>query len=248
MGAVLGGLYSLVILAPNLSFLVTYIGKFFCAMVIVFSVFGFHSISFFAKTVGVFFFSNLLFLGIILGLWMIFKPKGAVINNGLVYFGISAKVLIVTALFAYLITTLIIRIYNHTVSSKQIFYLTVFCGEKKLNLLAFSDSGNNLKEPFSDYPVIVADKNALCDFGKEKGVRLIPFETISGKGLLEGFKPDKVIIKANGKEKEITDVYVAYSSADFSKKDFSAILNPKILSMWGYCYVWKNSDVFQKTV
>lgn len=109
---------------------------------------------------------------------MIFKPKGVVINNSTVYFDVPAKILLVSAFVAYLITTAAIKIYNNKISKKELYCLSVYINGKSVKFFAFADSGNNLKEPFSDYPVIVADKNLF------KGVecsRVIPVTTVSGE-------------------------------------------------------------------
>lgn len=57
------------------------------------------------------------------------------------------------ALAAYVISILIIKIYNYTISKKEIYSLTIVAGDEQTHLFAFLDSGNKLKEPFSDYPV-----------------------------------------------------------------------------------------------
>lgn len=50
---------------------------------------------------------------------MLFKPEGIVINNSTVYFDISASTLLICAFIAYVISALIIRIYNGRISKKS---------------------------------------------------------------------------------------------------------------------------------
>ncbi|MGN0521087.1 MAG: sigma-E processing peptidase SpoIIGA [Eubacterium sp.] len=225
IGAALGGLYSLVILFDELNFLVSFFGKIAAALVIVFAAFGFKRLYLYIKAAAIFFFSNMLFLGIMLALWFAFKPQGITVKNNVVYFDISAKLLLISAALAYIISVAVVKIYNHTVAKKEIYSLTVFKNNRQIHMFAFLDSGNKLREPFSDYPVIIADKSKL-DFDEE---RIIPYNTVGGEGVLKAFKPDKIILSSGKKKYETERVYIALSTVD--SKDFSAILNPEILNI-----------------
>lgn len=223
--AFVGGAYSLVILADELHFFVTAVGKIVVSALIVFIAFGFKRGTVFAKTLGIFYFANMLLLGIILAIWLIFKPDGIAIHNDVVYFDIPARILLISALAAYLISLAAVKIYNRTIGKNEIYSLTIFKDSQEVHLYAFADTGNKLKEPFSDYPVIVIDESKIS-FEPE---RIIPFNSVGGEGMLKAFKPDKVII-SNGKSMYETDrVYIAASSVE--SKDFSAILNPEIINI-----------------
>lgn len=225
LGAAFGGLYSLVILFDSLNFLISFFGKAAAALLIVLITFGFKRLYLYIKATLIFLFSNMLFLGIILAVRMAYKPDGIVLHNNTVYFDISAKVLLFSALLAYLISTAIIKLHNHTIAKKEIFSLTVYKNDEKIHMYAFLDSGNKLKEPFSNYPVIIADSNKLY-FEEE---RIIPYNTVGGEGVLKAFKPDKIVISSGKKSYETSRVYIALSTVD--SKDFSAILNPEILNI-----------------
>lgn len=221
----IGGAYSLVILVDELNFFVTAIGKIAVSALIVFIAFGFKRAVVFAKTLGIFYFSNMLLLGVILAIWLIFKPDGITIHNDVVYFDIPARILLISALAAYVISLAAVKLYNRTIGKNEIYSLTVLKNDKEVHVYAFADTGNKLKEPFSDYPVIVIDESKIS-FDTE---RIIPFNSVGGEGMLRAFKPDKIII-SNGKGSYETDrVYIALSSVD--SKDFSAILNPEIINI-----------------
>lgn len=224
-GAFVGGAYSLVIFAQDLHFLLTAAGKVLASAVIVFIAFGFKRLTEFLKCLGVFYLANMVLLGAVLGVWLIFRPDGIVINNDTVYFDIPAPTLLVCALFAYLISLAAVKIYNRTLGSRDIYSLTVFKNGIEKRMYAFADSGNKLREPFSDYPVIVVDKGKLT-FETE---RIIPFSTVGGEGTLRAFRPDKVIISSGKKSVETDKVYIAVSDVD--SKDFSAIINPEIINI-----------------
>ena len=85
-----GAAYSLVILFDELDFAVSLLGKLAAACLIVLIAFRRSGLKCFAKNTAIFFFVNFVFVGIMVGLWMIFKPAGIVINNSTVYFDVSA--------------------------------------------------------------------------------------------------------------------------------------------------------------
>ncbi len=224
LGSFVGGVYSLIIFAESINDFLSVLLKLAVSLLIVFSAFGFKRALPFFKALICFYFSNLIFLGVILAVWLTVKPDGIVINNDIVYFDIPASALLALALAAYIISILIIKLYNYTISKKEIYLLTVIKDEREYRFCAFLDSGNRLTEPFSGCPVIIADKNKIS----VKCERVIPFNTVGGEGLLEAFKADKIIV-SNGKNTfESESVYIALS--DVNSKDFSAILNPLLFN------------------
>lgn len=221
-----GALYALVILFDELSFAVSLLGKLAAGCIIVLIAFGCASVKGFLKNTAVFLFSNFVFVGIMVGLWMIFKPEGIVINNSTVYFDISASTLLICAFIAYIVSAVIIRLYNGRTSKKELYRITVLHMDMKYSFFAFADSGNNLREPFSDFPVIVADedlfKNVECS-------RVIPVSTVSGEGILKAFRPEMVVIETSRAKVETNRIYIALSGS-MKKGEYRGIINPKSLS------------------
>lgn len=221
-----GAAYSLVILFDELDFAVSLLGKLAAACLIVLIAFRRSGFKNFVKTTAIFFFVNFVFVGIMVGLWMIFKPSGIVINNSTVYFDVSASALLVSAFIAYVISAVIIRIYNNKTAKNELYNITVYYDGRKYSFFAFADSGNNLREPFSDFPVIVADENLFKDV---KCSRIIPVSTVNGEGILKAFKPEKVVISTSRGSGELSRVYIALSS-NVKKGEYQGIINPKSVS------------------
>ena len=121
IASVLGGLYSLVIIFDKLNFLLSAIGKIFASLLIVFVAFGFIRVWTYLKNFIIFYFSNVLFLGVISAICMFFSPKGMTVKNSNVYFDISATQLLVSAFCAYLVTYIIIKITNRTLAKGEIY-------------------------------------------------------------------------------------------------------------------------------
>lgn len=69
-----------------------------------------------------------------------------------------------------------------------------FKDRKKLSLIGFVDTGNNLYDPYKKRPVIIVHNKYI----KEDKYILVPYHTINGNGLLKCIKPDIIFIDGIG--------------------------------------------------
>lgn len=229
-GSVLGGLYSAVILIDDIPIYISFLSKILAAVLILLISFSFKRVKSFITVLLIFLFSNFLFLGIIIGGQMLFASDKIAVNNGAVYFDISARGLLLSAFLSYVLSCIIVRIYNRRLSAGEIYTLVIENNSKTVSLFALTDTGNKLKEPFSNYPVIIAKKDLLLPLIEENKARLIPASTVNSQSLLLSFKPDKVTVRTAKGSETIENVYVALSD-EINSKNFSAVLNPEILSV-----------------
>ncbi len=229
LASAIGGVYSFVILF-DLPTVVVALSKALAAGVIVAAAFRFLRVKSFLAAYAVFFFTNYVFLGIVYGLTLAFKTPYIMLDNGTVYVNIGARGLLASAFFAYIVSCLAVRIYNRRLAAGQIYTLTVENGGNTAKLYAFSDTGNKLREPFSDAPVIIADKRKVESLVAPDKVRIIPASTVNSNSFMLSFRPERVTVHtANGAE-ELQNVYIALSD-DMHSDTFSAIINPEILSV-----------------
>ena len=153
-----------------------------------------------------------LFSGINLLLINLFGINALVIN-GKVYYDINLLILTIFTGVFYLCLSLISNIVKMHKDTALIHKLTFSIGGKSFTLSVFLDTGNGLKEPFSGAPVILVSKRVLKGFAvKDENLRLIPYKTVKGEGLLYGFKPDFIEIDGVIREKEC---YIAPFEGDF---------------------------------
>lgn len=226
----LGGAYSLIILLDELPSYIVVLSKILVAVIMVLIAFSFYRVSSFVKTLGVFFFSSLVVLGVVVGIYFITKTNMIAINNSAVYFNISARGLLLSAFIAYILSCVIVRLHNRSLSKTEIYSVEITNNGDVLKLNALVDTGNKLREPFSNAPVIVVDKNKAEHLLGETATRFVPASTVSGEALLTAFKPEKIVIKSDSENEIIENAYVALSN-DVKIDGFSAIINPEILSV-----------------
>lgn len=231
LGAAVGGAYSMIILVPNMHFLLSAVLKVASAAVIILISFKIMTWKRYLKSVLFFFAASIIFVGIMIALWFTSKPNGMIINNSSVYFDIDAKVLILSALAAYIISSVVIKIHNKTAAKNQLYDVTVHNRGLEKTFRAFVDSGNKLREPFSNTPAVIVDGKLMSEMFDEEKMRVIPYHTIGGDGILNAFKPEWIVVSSGSGKQKIDNVYVALSDEKFKNGDFDGVINPDLLNI-----------------
>lgn len=245
LGEILGGIYSLYILAPELPWFISSVIKLFMSVTIIAATFGIKKPTQFFKILIYFYSVNFLFSGIMMAVWCWFKPNGMQVNNGVVYFNISPVILIISTIISYIIIEAINKIVNKRRLDHKIINLKIKFRTNQISITAKIDTGNFLKEPFSGLPVIVARETSvkpllpvntyeqIKDYSADKftdilnlKIRMIPFKTISEESVLPAFKPDCIKINESEVQKE---VYIALCEDKFMPQNADALINPEIL-------------------
>lgn len=232
IGAFIGAISSLIIFIPLPGFFLQFLYKILVAAAMTAAAFGCKPYKKFAGRLFVTFAVSFIFAGLMLAVWFLFSPAGMLFYNGIVYFHISALTLILTTTAAYLIVTLIERLFFSRISEKQLYDITIVVNGKALSTKALADTGSNLKEPFSGAPVVICDRmlaQKITPQEKEK-FRVIPCLTVTGEGLLEGFRPDYIEIAGENINIKTSDVYIAISREKIVG-EYQALLNPQILKL-----------------
>ena len=179
-------------------------------------------------------------------LWFMVMPKGLYIKNSVVYFNISPVIMIVTTLTAYIVIQGITKIVSKSVADTKRCKVSVMCNGNTCEFYGKTDTGNTLYEPFSHLPVIVVNEKAVKPIiGKEfdklidgeydtlaikKQYRLIPFQSVGGKGLLPSFMPDKIYIDNEECQQKI---YIAVCKDEIAGTAVQAMINPEIITKEG---------------
>lgn len=225
IGSAAGGIFALTALLPVLPFGLNILTDFIVAMLLIFITFGRCEIKAYIKRVLVFFTLSFLFGGIMIFVYLSFKPRGMGIYNDVIYFDISPVLLIALTLVCYYIMLLIKKL-TKSVYKSDIHNVEINIGGKSYIFNAKLDTGCNVKEPFSGKSVIIAEKEVFNDFVPDNTkVRMIPFKSLGGNGILRGFCADSIII--DGKAVD-NSVYIGLCENIF-KGDIKAIIPSELL-------------------
>lgn len=228
--ASLGALYSLSILLPEWNTALSLLIKLLMAASIVLAAFGWKGLKPFFRATAAFYIINFAFAGFMVAVWYFLAPQGLLIRNSMVYFDISPLMLIAMAVGCYLVITLIYRITGRQMPKELFCRVEVYCGEKMCCLVGKVDTGNTLREPFSGDPVMVAYEPKIASVIPPRdslNFRLVPFDAVSGGGVLEAFHPDRITIRCGKQICETDRLYIAVTKRKFG--EFDALLSPDLL-------------------
>lgn len=223
-GAFVGSLFSLLIFLPYMGAVAEILISFISAFIIVIVAFGTTKIM---KNTLTYIAVGFIYNGLMTSLWAFFKPKGMILNNSVVYFNISPLLFIFLTVIFYIL----IRLICYIISKKSKF--ADRCSLKFMNdnncieITALVDTGNSLKDPYTNKQVIITDdKTATLILGKLDMLSpiLLPVSSVEGDGLITAYPFKNVQI--NGQKS--MSVLLAVSKHGF-EDDYKAIVNPEIL-------------------
>lgn len=234
-----------------MGFFISILLKLVISSSIVLLAFSYVTFKVFLKQLFLFFAVSFCFAGVMLGIWLMFSPKGMTYYNGVVYFDISSFLLIITTIAAYAALTLANRFSKGGKLSKEIYAVTIYLGEAKVRLNGLVDTGNHLTEPFSGTPVVVCGVSELTPVLPEKlvgavldgkifsseiygfglRIRMVPYSNVSGSGVLPAFKADLMMIETASEKLRIENVYIGISAGKIGDERYSCLLTPELTGL-----------------
>lgn len=221
LGALLAGFSSLLIFIENLGMIMTIL-KILTAVITIVITFGIKPIRAFLRRLFFLFAITFIFGGFILAIYMFFEKDIMIYSNGIIYFDISMTFLIICSIISYIGITIIYKIMDKKAPSNKDYVVTIQNNGLNVTCTALMDTGNNLCEPFSGYPVILADKSVFNQLFCGEKIRLIPISTVNGESLIRAFKPEKVTIINWSTDK----IYIGESSVKL--EEYKVLLNINI--------------------
>lgn len=227
LGALFSSLTTPIIFMGFYTELISVLMKPFISSVAVIISFGFHDLKRFIVRSGMFWGLSMGLCGAMLGIEYLLDPQNLIIYRDTLYLNISPVNLIIFTLGAYIILSVYDKLKGqHTLHCKTV-NVTIFTPDNtRLDFESAIDTGLNLKEPFSGLPVIMAEKSLIKHtyIPREK-MRIIPFSTASGDGIVYGFKPNKMLL--NG-QKTKCDCYIAITENKL-KGEIKSIMGEELI-------------------
>lgn len=152
----------------------------------------------------------------------ILKINTYTINN-FTYKKVMLSILIIFILF----DRTVVYVKERKNISKYIYHIEVVDDGKPIMLNALFDTGNELREPVTNLPVVIVEKSSLCINLDKKEKYYIPFSTVSGNASnMVAFKPEKLYIYDNKDEKKLENAFIALTDKKLSKNnDYNALLS-----------------------
>ncbi len=219
LAAMVGGASSLLLLLENLGAFMTLL-KLLSAVLMSMIAFGVKPYKRLFKTTFWLLLICFVFGGVTFAVYIFTETDIMLFNNGIVYFDVNITFLVICSAIAYVVITIISKLIDKKAPASKEYYIKIQSERKSVSCQSLMDTGNNLREPFSNYPVILVDKDIFCDlFDEDEKLRLIPVSTVSGETLLRAHKPLYIEIG----EFKTNEVYIAESLAPLD--EYKIILN-----------------------
>ena len=219
VAAMVGGVSSLLLFIENLGLIMTAL-KVFSAVLMSVIAFGAKPFKRLLKTTFWLLFICFIFGGLTFAIYIFTDTDIMIFSNGIVYFDVDITFLVVCSAIAYVVITIISKFIDKKAPASKEYYIKIQSERKTVSCQGLMDTGNNLREPFSNYPVVLVDKDMFCDlFDEDDKLRLIPVSTVSGETILRAHKPISLEIG----EFKTNEVYIAESLAPLD--EYKIILN-----------------------
>ena len=258
LSALIGAVYSVFMFFPDMSFVYSTGAKLIFSCFAVAVAYNIYGVRLYFKALGLFYLTTFCFGGGVFALCSftgIGAATGAVISNGIFYINLPWQLLFVSVGGSYIILRIVWASLRSRLSKENMFIgISIFLDGKRADVNALIDTGNALYDPLTSAPVIVAEYSKIKELLPENTaemlegetelsdrlwhgqtslkLRLIPFSSLGReRGMLIGFKPDKVVFYQNEQTSERQNIIVGIYSKRLTKDgSYSALLHPEVIA------------------
>ena len=245
ISSIFGGIYAIVSYLNIIPIYSNFFMKILLSIIMVYIAFNPQNYKKMLKTILLFYLTSFVMGGCALALLYIINPQNINFENGVLIGTYPLKVTIIAGIIGFIVIQIAFRINKRQVKKKDMYCkLDVVINKKIAKIKAYVDTGNMLKEPITNIPVIIVEKEKIknlinIDLDKIIGgdsqninkikFRIIPFNSIGKQnGMLIGIKPDFVKVMFEDNEKYIEDVIIGIYDKKINK-EYSALIGLELL-------------------
>ncbi|WP_035290784.1 sigma-E processing peptidase SpoIIGA [Clostridium sp. KNHs214] len=222
----LGAFYVVILLYFKFNFLSLLPMKLLVAFAMIIIAYKSKSFKFYLKALAVFISYSMLLAGICLFSQLNNKE---ILNMGDVFLeGFSYKKLILCSMIIYIfINRMVVYIRDRKLLKTLVYNVEIVTDKYNKLIKAFLDTGNELREPVTNLPVIIVEKNQLPNIKQCKDKLYITYKAVNGQcGRMEAFKPAYINIYKEDFKEEKKQVIIALCDTKLSKdNDYNALLS-----------------------
>ena len=259
LGGSLGAIYSIMTYISTLQIYSNLILKIILSILIIYIAYNPQTVKQLWKSILIFYLTSFVFGGAAFALIYIVKPQEILMKNGLFLGTYPLKTVILAAVVAFIILITAFTIVKSKISKKDMFCeIEVELNNKIIETKAMIDTGNLLKEPITNTPVIILEHTLLYDcMPKEilnnlenilggdfeqipekikqeyvSKLKLIPFSSLGKQnGMLVGIKASKVKIVQEEQENEYENIIIGIYNKSLTKRgEYRALIGLELLN------------------
>ena len=252
LASILGAIYSIIAYMSILEMYSSVILKIILSVIIVYIAYNPQNVKNMWKYLVIFYMTSFVFGGAAFALIYIVKPQDILMKNGLFLGTYPLKTIILGTIVAFVVIVTSFKLVKSKISKKDMFCtIKININKVEIETKAMIDTGNLLKEPISNTPVIVVEHTLLYDCmpkeilnntesilgGDFKNIpedikreyipklKIIPFAS-PGKqnGMLVGIKPEKIEIINEQTEENKNAIIGIYNKSLTKKGEYNALI------------------------
>lgn len=257
VASLVGALYVVILFFPGLHMLYSVIMKFMLSMVMIIIAFSPYKLREFIKILILFYLEAFAIAGSIFAIFFISNKNVGIMDGAFLMDHISSTYIISGSLVAIILVKFGFDYFeNYYSTEKNKIELDIFLNDKHCNIVALVDTGNSLKDPMTNVPVIVVYAKSIVDIlpddikyevlkednysvltkillnsSLKSRIRVIPYKALGVEnGLLTGIRVDMISAKFKTKTNIVREAIVAlYNKPISSQGDYQALAYPEIL-------------------
>lgn len=254
----LGAIYSIIAYMSILEMYSSVILKIILSVIIVYIAYNTQNVKNMWKYLVIFYMTSFVFGGAAFALIYIVKPQDILMKNGLFLGTYPLKTIILGTIVAFVVIVTSFKLVKSKISKKDMFCtIKININKVEIETKAMIDTGNLLKEPISNTPVIVVEHTLLYDcMPKEilnnlenilggdfeniseevknkyiSKLKVIPFSSLGKQnGMLIGIKPEEVTVINDENENKINNVIIGIYNKSLTKRgEYRALIGIELL-------------------
>ena len=164
IASLLGAIYSVITYMGILKLYSSIVMKILLSILIVYIAFNPQSLKKMWKNLLIFYLTSFVFGGVAFALIYILKPQDILMKNGLFLGTYPLKTVLLGAIISFLVILVAFKIIKDKFSKKDLFCdLEIKINNKIVKTTAMIDTGNCLKDPITNNPVVVIEHTLLYE-------------------------------------------------------------------------------------
>lgn len=258
ISASIGSIYAIMYYIFQIGLYSNIIFKFVLSVIMIYVAFNPKEFKILLKVLILFYLTSFVFGGASLSVIYLVNAQRINIQNGMIIGKYTMNTILTGIIIAFIVIVIAFKIIKSKISKNDLFCDIRFkINNKEIKTKAMLDTGNLLKEPITNIPVVVAEHKLLYDVipneildnienilgGDLENIsdevkndyisklKVIPFTSLGKQnGILLGIKADELIVEEMNSEKKIDKVIIGIYNKELSKKrTYSALIGIDVI-------------------
>ena len=259
IGSLIGAIYAVISYMSTFQVYSTLVLKIVLSIIIVYISFNPQTVKKLLKEVLIFYLTSFLFGGVAFYLLYFINPKNIISQNGVLVGTYPIKIAMLGGIIGSIIIITSFKIVKSKVSNKDMFCnVEIKINGKKVKTKAMIDTGNLLKEPITNIPVVVVEHTLLYDVIPKQilnnlenilggeihnisedirkqyilKLKIIPYSSLGKQnGMLLGIKAENILIEKDEEEIKKENIIIGIYNKSLTKKgEYRALIGIDLLN------------------